>query len=166
MEYQELLIEVGVLVLLALIFWQDYRHRAIHIALPIGIFVLGAYQFYLRGYEVKMAGYSLLFLLLTLGGGYLYIRIRNTAATDLLEMIGLGDILFLAAVIPFFSPSNFILFFISGLLFSIVVFTAIPTLRKTALVPLAGLLALYMLGIRVFQICWESDVFYAKLSVL
>lgn len=77
--------------------------------------------------------------------------------------MGLGDILFFIAVIPFFSTHNFVLFFITGMIFSIVGFLIIKIFTETNLVPLAGLLALYMILLKVGSYLSGFDVFYSKI---
>lgn len=76
--------------------------------------------------------------------------------------MGLGDVLFFVAVIPFFSSYNYILFFITGMLFSILGFLVIKLVVKTDLVPLAGLLALYLILLKVGSYISGFDVFFTN----
>nr|WP_299384808.1 hypothetical protein [Allomuricauda sp.] len=139
-----LVFEIILISVLLLTFVQDVRHRAIHILLPLAIAVIGLYFFY-EGEQIYMTlVHNFFFLLCIFVGLYLYLLAKYRSKISLLTSIGLGDILFFIAVIPYFSTTNYILFFSTGMLFSILVFTIIKIVSKSELVPLAGLLALYM----------------------
>lgn len=67
--------------------------------------------------------------------------------TAMKESIGLGDILFLLAVIPLFQFRNYILFIITGMIFSLLLFLGVRFFKKMDTVPLAGYLSLFLIGI-------------------
>ncbi len=77
--------------------------------------------------------------------------------------MGIGDLFFFISVIPFFALHNYILFFITGMFFSIVGFLIIRLVVKTDLVPLAGLLALYLLILMVISYVTKYDLFFTKI---
>lgn len=77
--------------------------------------------------------------------------------------MGLGDLLFFVAVVPLFSTYNYILFFITGMLFSIVGFLVIRLTTKTELVPLAGLLGLYIVVLKFISYTTGFDLFFGKI---
>jgi len=144
----KIFIEAILIVLLLLVFFQDLKFRAIHIVLPILIAILGIVILFARPYPFIVILYNSIFLVITLGGLYLYLLIKQRKPVNPFKSIGLGDILFFFAVVPYLSNTNYILFFISGMLFSIVSFLIMKIVSKTNLVPLAGLLALYMVFLR------------------
>ncbi len=156
----QIFINAFLLVLLVLVFVQDLKHRAIHISLPILISALGVYLFFSSGMGLKVLVYNIVFLSLTFGGLFIYISIKNRKATNLLHSVGLGDFLFFASMAPFFSTENFILFFITGMLFTIIVHTLLTMVPNyVELVPLAGLMALFMFMVKVSFLFFKMDLF-------
>ena len=133
---------------LLMIVYQDYRFRAVHwILFPL--LALGGIGMGVAGQPVvKMLtnmGSNLAFLGLQLALLKGYFLLRRKGKEPLLDTkIGLGDILFLAAACIFFSPLNFIGFYILSLLFAIGSWFSMGGLRKT-LIPLAGLQAFFLL---------------------
>ena len=160
----QIFINAFLIVLLTLVFFQDLRYRAIHISLPILICILGGYVFFFAIMHVAVLAYNIMFLFLTFGGLFIYMSIKNRKATNLLSTVGLGDFLFFASITPFFSTQNFILFFIAGMLFTIIVHTLLTLLPNyVELVPLAGLMAVFMIMIKVIFLFLGIDLLKATL---
>ncbi|MDY8138469.1 hypothetical protein [Aquimarina sp. 2201CG5-10] len=157
-------LQILVIFLLIVVFIQDLKLRAIHILLPVIILIVGLVSYFKLGYSFVFLLYSLSFLCITFGGLYLYLSIKNKRFTNpFKQTMGLGDVLFFVAVIPFFSTYNYILFFITGMLFSILGFLIIKIFAKTNLVPLAGLLALYMIILKAGYYITDFDFFFNKI---
>ncbi|WP_378175229.1 prepilin peptidase [Aquimarina sp. SS2-1] len=157
-------IQIIIILLFTLVFIQDLKLRAIHISLPILILIFGLISYFRNGYSAINLLYSLAFLIITFGGLYFYLSAKNKRFTNPFKRnMGLGDVLFFVAVIPFFSLHNYILFFITGMLFSIVGFLTIKLVVKTDLVPLAGLLALYLIILKIASYSAGFDVFFTNL---
>lgn len=156
--------QIIILVLLALVFIQDLKLRAIHILLPITILIFGLISYFGKGYSVLNLLYTVSFLVITVGGLYLYLSAKNRKSTNPFKKnMGIGDLFFFISVIPFFALHNYILFFITGMLFSIIGFMIIRSVVKTDLVPLAGLLALYLIILMVISYVTNYDFFFTKL---
>ncbi|WP_299242526.1 hypothetical protein [uncultured Aquimarina sp.] len=156
-------IQITLILLLSLVFIQDLKLRAIHILLPIFILIIGLIPYFKNEYSIIGLLYSLIFLIITFGGLYLYLSVKNKKLTNPFKKnMGLGDVLFFIAVIPFFSSYNYILFFITGMLFSILGFLVIKLIVKTDLVPLAGLLALYLILLKIGSYISGFDVFFTN----
>lgn len=151
------------LVLLFLIFLQDLKFRAIHIMLPVLIFIVGLYVFYQSNYDSSILLQNILFLVITFFGLYLYLVIKHKKLINPFHLVGIGDFLFFVAIIPYFSTANYILYFITGMLFSILSFLIIKLTSKTNLVPLAGLLALYMIILKGVFYFYQLDFIKTKL---
>lgn len=149
--------------LLLLIFIQDLKFRAIHIALPIIISILGLYIFIKNGFDKSILLYNCLFLAMTLFGLYLYLSAKSGKLINPFNSIGKGDILFFVAIIPYFSTINYILYFITGMLFSILMFFIIKRITRTDLVPLAGFLAFYLILLRGVFYAVDLNFFETKL---
>ncbi|WP_396591869.1 hypothetical protein [Allomuricauda sp. R78024] len=148
-----------VVIVLLLIFVQDLKHRAIHITLPVLVAAIGLYFFISEHRDYTIIGYNFFFLLITFVGLYLYLVIKNNKIINLFLSVGVGDLLFFVAVIPYFSTINYILYFITGMMFSILVFIIIKILSKTELVPLAGLLAIYFMILKGIFYWMNLDFF-------
>lgn len=157
----KILFEALLLFVLIVIFIQDLKYRAIHFLLPIAILLLGVYDLYIKNIDIGLIGYNGLFLLVTFLGLYMYLSFKNKSSVNLLKSVGLGDFLFFAALTPFFITTNFILFFITAMLFSLMAHMIILKLQSdTNLVPLAGLVALFLLLLKVVRYITGFDFFY------
>ena len=154
-------LEILVILSLALIVIQDLKYRAIHIVLPILLFAIGMFQYFSKGLAVQILLWNLGFLAITLLGAYSYMALKNKKFTNpLVTAIGLGDILYFVAISPYFLTVNYMLYFVTGLLFSILCFFVIQLFKKNNLVPLAGFLALYMLLIKTVSWITEYNYFF------
>ena len=159
----DIAMELLLIGLLLLVFIQDMKFRAIHIALPVVISILGLYVFIENNFDKSILFYNGLFLVITLLGLYLYLSVKNRKLTNPFNSIGKGDILFFVAIIPYFSTANYILYFITGMLFSILMFFIIKLKTRTNLVPLAGLLAFYMILLKGVFYAVDLNFFETKL---
>jgi hypothetical protein len=137
---------------LVMIAWEDFAERQIHWSyFPIlaGAGGVHAYEeLHSMGKLAMYAGCNLAFLMIQflLLKGYFFIR--QTAMVPIIDRkIGWGDILFLLAAAFFFSPLNFIWFYLSCLLFSLMVSLLWSTYRKSAFrsIPLAGMQSIFLL---------------------
>ena len=131
------------LFLLAVIFFQDLRSRAIWWFLPpvlFGCFVI------LNWSETTVPGILLnaAFVTALIGFLVIYIRFRfGKLQNPFKEHFGLGDFLFLLALTPLFQFREFIWFFTFGTLAVLVVHLAVYLFKKTSTIPYAGYLALF-----------------------
>jgi len=133
---------------LLMIVYQDYRFRAVSwiffLLLALGGIGMGVVGQPIARMLTYMA-FNLAFLglqLLLLKGYFLLMRKGREPLIN--TKIGLGDILFLAAACLFFSPLNFIGFYILSLLFTLGVWFPTGGARKAS-IPLAGLQAFFLL---------------------
>jgi hypothetical protein len=137
---------------LVMIAWEDFAERQVHWSyFPIlaGAGGVHAYEELHSMEKLAMyAGCNLAFLMIQFLLLKSYFFIRQTAMVSIIDRkIGWGDILFLLAAAFFFSPLNFIWFYLSSLLFSLMVSLLWSTYRRSALrsIPLAGLQSVFLL---------------------
>jgi hypothetical protein len=137
---------------LVMIAWEDFAERQVHWSyFPIlaGAGGVHAYEELHSMEKLAMyAGCNLAFLMIQFLLLKSYFFIRQTAMVSIIDRkIGWGDILFLLAAAFFFSPLNFIWFYLSSLLFSLLVSLLWSTYRRSALrsIPLAGLQSVFLL---------------------
>lgn len=129
-------------------FYQDIKNRAIHIVLPILIFVSALIiNYYSSHLVLKGILLNVAFITINIVGLVVYFSIKNRAAINPIDKsIGLGDIVFFLAITPLFGLQSFILFFISGLIFSLLFQTIYNLFKKTETIPLAGYLSLFLIA--------------------
>lgn len=135
------------------------QERAVSVLIfPLLLGSLLAYGLYKQSAEelAVVFGFNVFFLMLLLSLLYLFFWFRMGIFTPIIgSMLGWGDVLFWLTVAIVFSPANFIIFFLSSLLFSLVLHLVIlPHVQRyqSSKVPLAGLQALYLLA--VFPLQW------------
>lgn len=131
---------------LAILFWQDAKWRHIHVVLPIVVFTTA---YFLTNYlqnNLKLIGINVLFFCITIALLTLYMSLKNKGFLNPFQnYFGLGDVLFYIAITPLFLLYNYVLFFITSLLFAIVMQFVLRKWIKKDSVPLAGLSALLLL---------------------
>ncbi len=151
---------IALVVLLVLTFVQDMKHRAIHFVLPLLTFVVALYVYFEEGHPYQQLLTTFLFLAITMLGLFAYMSIkRRTLVNPINSDIGIGDIVFFIAVIPLFYVRAYILFFITGMLFSILCHLALKHVIKNKYIPLAGYLSLYILLLMVADQFTASSLF-------
>jgi len=155
-----LLVDIIAFLLLALLCYQDFKEKQVYWF----IFPLLAATFAIKGYmqlDVNIyLNYILLnmaFMVLNLALLTLYFSIKEKKILLITRRhIGWGDILFFAAVCFAMTTLNFIVFFVCGLLFSLVVASVLLILKKEEKrIPLAGILSFFMIAWTIF-----FDYFY------
>ena len=148
------------MVLLALIFYQDIRHRAVHFLLFLSIFLIGIIKiFYWPLLWIELFK-IFAFILLNMIGLFIYYSFKNkTFFNPVNNGIGLGDVVFFIAVAPFFTFWNYMEFFISGLTISIALFGITHLFKKKpTTIPLAGYLSLYLAIIFVIELSLSKNI--------
>ncbi len=141
---------------------QDIKYRAIHFTLPLGILVLALVRFFVLGKDYHELLQSLFFLVIVLIGLFLYLSLKFKKIINPIDhFIGLGDLVFFIAVLPLFYKSTYVLFFITGMLFSIISHLLF-TKDKEAHVPLAGYLSIYLGLIQLVAFYLDKELFYTN----
>lgn len=146
----------------SVIAWQDFRQRAVvWIVFPILTLTLLALQWLYTGpFAVAISlGFNLLLLgliLLILWFYIVVIRKKNFLNVSL----GLGDILFLLALAFGFPTATFIVLLCSGLLAALLAHGVVSVFRKWQTIPLAGLMAFFLLTIYTVAWLWDIQMLY------
>ncbi len=144
---------VTTLLVSLVIAFQDFRNRQIHwFLLPIfgiGLFFLNFSRIGLRATLYNFFE-NVLFLFLVFVFTYIYFIIKKRKFIKLVDnYIGLGDILFLVVIAIYFTPFIFVFFFIFSMLLTLLIFGAIHIFKNLefSTIPLAGLIAIYMIPV-------------------
>lgn len=158
-------LQLIVLLSLAFIFYQDMRYRAVYwFCFPVLAIFLGVLKFNHTSFSmfVTDVGYGVLFLILQLTLLSAYFSIKNRSLINITRShLGWGDILFLIALTFYFSPINFVLFYVLSLitvLIFVIVKTVIGEVEGIRHIPLAGLQA------ALFGLLLVSQVFFKDMS--
>jgi len=129
---------------------QDFRFRAVHwILFPVLLILLVADSLFVSKIENYLDSISINLLVILLQGLILlaYYKLIGIQFINFIkERIGMGDLLFVLVMAFAFSWSTFLFYYIAGLLFTLITWIAVRNLirLRTQLVPLAGILALFM----------------------
>lgn len=138
------LLLIGVLIM---VLYQDMMKRTIHVTLPIVLFLIGIVVNVISSdLDFYNMFYNIAFISINISGLVLYFSLKNRGFINPIDsFIGLGDIAFFIAITPLFNLKPFILFFILGLLFSLMVHGVFLLINKVKTIPLAGYLALFLM---------------------
>lgn len=140
--------------------FQDSKYRHIHIGLPIVVFVASMY-INRNSINVLDGLNTLLFIGINFITITVYFSIKKSKIQNpFKQYIGIGDLLFLIAVIPLFSFRNYVLFFISGMIVSLLLYVIFQNKSSQKTIPLAGYLSLYIIGLMVTNLFLSTNIFY------
>lgn len=144
---------IPVLITAAVIIYQDLKSRTvIWIVFPV-LWILGVIQnltsltpgIIVIKYLVTNTAFLIIQYILLMA--FYYLKEKKVSIID--NKIGLGDILFLISCSAFFSPINFIVFYASSLLFTLIVYLALKIhffkVNQSDTIPLAGLQSMFFI---------------------
>lgn len=159
----ELVSKILLLIILSIITYQDFKHRAIWwFLIPIAALLqihisLSAVSF---SAFIQFTTTNLIIVSFQLMVLYAYLRFKYKlkSITKLLNSyLGLGDVLFFVLLTLAFSPVNFVLFLVLLLLLSLLGSVFFKSVKQS--VPLAGILALGYLLVLASTIFTKSNLF-------
>lgn len=164
-----LILSMATLVLSAVVAWQDFKSRLIAWWLPPLLFaagvVSGLQQVRLRTL-VFYTGINLLFVAFLFVMLFLWFSMRKKQWTNIFrEAIGTGDLLFMVSMAAFFSVINFIVALSAGFIVALVLHLPAALIKNTSgnakTIPLAGVLALELIALLVWQLIDPAIHFYS-----
>jgi len=145
-------------IIMFVVFIQDIKYRAIHYSLLILIVLVNFVLWFNYSKDYRTLLFNLFFLITTLLGLKIYVTITKKKKTEGMYLgLGLGDLLFFLVVIPLFSTKNYIFFFITGMIFSLIMHLFLKKISNNNLIPLAGYLALYIIILEGFMLLSGND---------
>lgn len=141
----EVIICIFLLVLL-LVFYEDYKERAVSLLYFLILFAFGGFLHYKNCVSLPVFMYTILFNFFIIGVLVLilYGYTRYKMKQPLFETIGTGDLLFFGVLAIGFPSTTFLILFSTSLLFSSLIFILIKPKLQYKTVPLAGLQALFL----------------------
>ncbi len=159
-----LLLQLHMMLVCGILFWEDLRYRAVHWSMLAQAFLcLGVFGILTNGQRCFWADVpvNLLFVALQFAGITAYVSLRERRwINPFKERVGPGDLLFMLACALAFPRFAFVLFIISGILFSLAAYGVLRLLRPSqpSTVPTAGLLALYLATWLSFHLTGTLDL--------
>jgi|GEM_PF-458730 hypothetical protein len=137
------------LVVLAIVVYQDIKFRLIHIVLPLlitcsAMFSVSTNKTTTTNNIASNSAFFIISLLIVV----IYMSLKNKKILNPFKhYFGMGDFLFFVAITPLFHIFNYIVFFILAMLFAIVAHTLTQQFSNDKTVPLAGFAALLLIVI-------------------
>lgn len=153
--------KIILLVSLITIAYQDFKFRAISwLFLPI-VFLMLFYIKYGVGQNtlIKDIAINTLILILIVGCTCIYFVLRRGISLKgfLNTQLGLGDVLLLAAITPYFDSMSFMIFLLVSQFVILLGYIVIYSLTKNKkAIPLAGLLSLFMIVVVLLNILFPN----------
>lgn len=130
-----------VIALLISILYQDFRYRQIWWFTP-PLLLMGGFFYKWKILNWEHFLMNLLFISMMIGLLIIYVRIRFNSANLFKDYFGLGDVLVLIAVIPFFGFPFFIYFFTFSTLVSLLGYLISSLFKVQKSIPYAGYVSL------------------------
>ncbi|HEX2921899.1 MAG TPA: hypothetical protein VHO50_12120 [Bacteroidales bacterium] len=159
------MLKIFSIALLLMISLQDLKNREIDWFLFPLLLICFIIQGFLEMEPVlflKTCGLNLVFIISQFLFLLFFLRLKGYQIKYVIStLFGIGDILFLIIVAFPFSNMNFLVFYFSGLIFSLAIFLLYKYLisPRIRLIPLAGLLSLYLALIVI------SDIFFEQFRI-
>ncbi len=153
-----MVIRVIICFVLLIVVIQDFRFRAVHwIMFPVLWILLVADSLIGLKFMPYISGTAINLLIILIQSLILYTYYMLQGKNHkfiITRILGVGDMLFIIIMAFAFTWTSFMFYYIAGLLFALLVWIIIRKIAKeeTGLVPLAGLLALYMIIIMLVDI--------------
>lgn len=139
--------------ILAVIFWQDLRSRAIWWFLPpllFASFILLKWS----GLDIVAILLNMAFVTMMIGLLTIYARFRfGKLENPFKSYFGLGDYLYLLALTPLFPLQGFIWFFTAGTIIVLMVHLVVMLFSKDRTIPYAGYFSLFTAFYLVMDAC-------------
>ena len=159
-----LTLNIALIAVLALLTYQDFRHRAISWIAPVAVLGLLIFKGLMNLPIIKLGSIFLineLILFIQFSILIIYFRMKGYSFKGFWQnVMGTGDLLFLVCISAAFAPFNFILFLLAGLIFTMIGYGIMMLLKigKEKAIPFAGLLAVFMILLLITQSFgkWDS----------
>ncbi|WP_196896059.1 hypothetical protein [Aureivirga marina] len=147
-----LLIYLVIAIISAILIYQDLKFRAISaITIPILWIVSLLYRSQILGWFYIDLIWSYCIFLVILLLLFFYVKWKKIESeSGVFSGLGYGDILYFIAIIPLFYSRTFLLFLVSGLLFSLLIHSFLKRFQKNKSIPLAGYFSMYLLCLLIF----------------
>lgn len=142
--------QIGCIVVLLSIFFQDIKERKVYIWLFISAGILMGYLHILHiSLSEFLRNSTLNFVVISLVYSILFLYANFKLKKSLSKVFGLGDLMFFFIMALSFPTTTFIILFTFSLIFSLVLFYLVKSKIRNTYVPLAGFQSLFLVLILV-----------------
>ncbi|MCB0481103.1 MAG: hypothetical protein KDC83_06700 [Flavobacteriales bacterium] len=154
---------ISVIILLSFIVYEDIKYRGVFWWVFPALFIASiALSYYFHGEDWLLADwlYSSLFLLVIVSTSHSALVLLRGANWK--SLLGIGDVLFFAAIIPLFSTQLFLIFLSFSFIASLMLHGLFGRLQTQKTVPLAG----YQSIVLILYLCVQffSPSFFQNLA--
>jgi hypothetical protein len=162
----ERFIDILCIATLGILSWQDFRSRKIAWwLLPIlaGVFLMSSMQKNSAGEMTREFLLNIIFLIAQFLFLWIWFLIKNKRISKIMDtQIGWGDVLFMICIALAFSPANFLVFYVLGMIATLLATITFRLLRsgKENEIPLAGALALPLIVLICIRLIDPGKNFY------
>ncbi len=149
------------LLVLFLVLYQDIKNRTIHFVLPLTVFIISIIiNIFSANLNWNMILFNIGFVAINIFGLILYFSLKEKQFINPIDtMLGLGDIVFFIALSPLFNLKSYIGFFISSLMFSLLLHLILNKVKHSKTIPLAGYMSLFLIGSLLCNIIFKTTLF-------
>lgn len=150
-----MLINIGIILLLIWIIFDDFKNREVNIFSLMALLIFGFLYHYFQGeniYElIKVGGINSLIISAVFGSTFLYLRKFRRIEKPSETHLGMGDYFFFLALVFFFPPQYYVLLFIGMTFIAMVIGVVMQFIQKhQPIIPYAGIGAFSLL---ILQVC-------------
>lgn len=159
-----ILLHIALLVGLVACLVQDVKYRGIHFMLFPSILIITLFLNYRMDWgwtDVVLSASFVSVIILVL---FIYVSLKQKQLVNIFKSyLGLGDVLFFVVATPLFSFRNYMIYFISGMIFSIVFHLLFNRFQNHKTIPLAGYMSFYAIGLVAYTFV---DPSFLKMDIL
>lgn len=132
---------IAVIVILASILYQDFRYREIWWFTP-PLLLIGGFFYKWQTLNWEHFLFNFLFIGTLISFLVVYVRIRFKSSNLFRDYFGLGDVLMLMSLTPFFGFPFFIYFFTASTIISLLGYLLVSLFKTQKSIPYAGYMSL------------------------
>ena len=139
------MVVLAVILILVSIFYQDFRYREIWWFTP-PLLLIGGFFYKWETLNWQHFLFNFLFISFVISFLVVYVRIRFKSNNLFKDYFGLGDVLVLLAITPFFDFPFFIYFFTVSTIISLIGYVFMSLFKAQKSIPYAGYVSLCVIA--------------------
>jgi hypothetical protein len=167
-----LLLFFAVVIILGVVSWEDFVGRAVHAILFPLVLILSI------GYSYQSLSIDEILFNVFISGCFLFVQafalityfmIKHKRWVNITnDYLGWGDVLFLLAILPFFSPVAYLIFYLASLILTIIIVLLYRSICKNELkyIPLAGIQSVILIVVLTYHQFVYPILYSDLLSIL
>ncbi len=158
-----LILNIAIISILFLIFYQDMKERKVMLLLLVILFIVsGLLHSRFQVLEYFLLNIAINFCVVACILFILFLYTRFMMKTKLFTVFGMGDLLFFLVLAVSFPTPVFLVMFSSSLLFAFIISTVLKKTAHNKAIPLAGFQALFMMLIMISNLIFKFTNLYSS----